>query len=142
MDKHELTELLNDVAAGKVTAGDAALKLKMQPFLEISDYAKVDMHRGVRQGVPEVIFGAGKTKEHILGIAQAMLKNGQETVLVTRLSEEAAEYVGSALPLDYNKLSQTGVIGTKPALRRWGMRSSGFTTWACPEYTGSCRISI
>ena len=45
-----------------------------------------------------------------------MLKNGQETVLVTRLSEEAAEYVGSALPLDYNKLSQTGVIGTKPAL--------------------------
>ena len=46
MDKHELTELLNDVAAGKVTAGDAALKLKMQPFLEISDYAKVDMHRG------------------------------------------------------------------------------------------------
>ena len=116
MDKHELTELLNDVAAGRVTAGDAALKLKMQPFLEISDYAKVDMHRGVRQGVPEVIFGAGKTKEHILGIAQAMLKNGQKTVLVTRLSEEAAEYVGSALPLDYNKLSQTGVIGTKPAL--------------------------
>lgn len=116
MDKHELTELLNDVAAGKVTAGDAALKLRMQPFLEISDYAKVDMHRGVRQGVPEVIFGAGKTKEHILGIAQAMLKNGQETVLVTRLSEEAAEYVGSALPLDYNKLSQTGVIGAKPAL--------------------------
>ena len=116
MDKHELTELLNDVAAGRVTAGDAALKLKMQPFLEISDYAKVDMHRGVRQGVPEVIFGAGKTKEHILGIAQAMLKNGQETVLVTRLSEEAAEYVGNALPLDYNKLSRTGVIGTKPAL--------------------------
>ena len=51
MDKHELTELLNDVAAGRVSADDAALRLKMQPFMEIGDYAKVDMHRGVRQGV-------------------------------------------------------------------------------------------
>ena len=48
MDKHELTELLNDVAAGRVSADDAALRLKMQPFMEIGDYAKVDMHRGVR----------------------------------------------------------------------------------------------
>ena len=114
MDKHELTELLNDVAAGRVSADDAALRLKMQPFMEIGDYAKVDMHRGVRQGVPEVIFSAGKTKEHILGIAQTMLENGQETVLITRLSEEAAEYVGQALALDYNKLAMTGVIGKKP----------------------------
>ena len=58
--------------------------------------------------------GAGKTKEHILGIAQTMLENGQETVLITRLSEEAAEYVGRALALDYNKLAMTGVIGKKP----------------------------
>ena len=114
MDKHELTELLNDVAAGRVSADDAALRLKMQPFMEIGDYAKVDMHRGVRQGVPEVIFSAGKTKEHILGIAQTMLENGQETVLITRLSEEAAEYVGQALALDYNKLAMTGVIGKTP----------------------------
>ena len=114
MDKHELTELLNDVAAGRVSADDAALRLKMQPFMEIGDYAKVDMHRGVRQGVPEVIFSAGKTKEHILGIAQTMLENGQETVLITRLSEEAAEYVGQALALDYKKLAMTGVIGKKP----------------------------
>ena len=64
--------------------------------------------------MPEVIFSAGKTKEHILGIAQTMLENGQETVLITRLSEEAAEYVGQALALDYKKLAMTGVIGKKP----------------------------
>lgn len=75
MDKHELTELLNHVADGSVSPDDAALKLKMQPFQELSYYAKVDLHRGIRQGVPEVIFGEGKAKEHILGIARAMLKN-------------------------------------------------------------------
>ena len=78
MDKTEMTALLHEVAAGTVSPEDAALKLKMQPFQEIGEYAKVDFHRGIRQGVPEVIYGAGKTKEHILGIAQAMVKNGEK----------------------------------------------------------------
>ena len=50
MDKHELTELLNHVADGSLSPDDAALKLKMQPFQEIGNYAKVDHHRGIRQG--------------------------------------------------------------------------------------------
>ena len=93
MHKHELTELLNHVADGSISPDDAALKLKLQPFQEIGEYAKVDFHRGIRQGVPEVIYGAGKAKEHILGIAKAMVINGQKTILITRLSEEAAEFV-------------------------------------------------
>ena len=60
MDKQELTQLLQQVADGDVTPDDAALRLKMQPFQEIGAYAKVDFHRGIRQGVPEVIFGEGK----------------------------------------------------------------------------------
>lgn len=84
MDKHELTELLNHVADGSISPDDAALKLKIQPFQEIGEYAKVDFHRGIRQGVPEVIYGAGKAKEHILGIAKAMVNNGQKTILITR----------------------------------------------------------
>lgn len=48
--------------------------------------------------MPEVIFGEGKAKEHILGIARAMLKNKQQTVLITRLAEEAAEYIKAELP--------------------------------------------
>lgn len=115
MDKHEVKELLQQVADGRLSVDDAALKLKMRPIQEIEEYAKVDMHRGIRQGVPEVIYGVGKTKEHILGIARTMLANGQETVLITRLTPEAAEYVGGELPLNYNELAGTGVIGPRPA---------------------------
>ena len=115
MDKTEMTALLQAVAEGAVSPEDAALRLKMQPIQEIGDYAKVDMHRGIRQGVPEVIYGAGKTKEHILGIAKAMLENGQATVLITRLTQEAAEYLtAEALPLKYDPLSKTGIVGELP----------------------------
>ena len=114
MDKHELTDLLESVAAGSVSPDEAALKLKMRPFEEIGEYAKVDMHRGIRQGVPEVIYGAGKTKEHILGIARAMLQNGQETVLITRLCREAADFVAAELPLEYHEIAKIGIIGPLP----------------------------
>ena len=114
MDKTEMTELLHQVAAGNVSPEVAALKLKMQPFQEIGEYAKVDFHRGIRQGVPEVIYGSGKTKEHILGIAKAMRENGQKTVLITRLTQEAADFVAAELPLDYNPLSRTGLVGELP----------------------------
>ena len=114
MDKTEMTELLKKVADGIVSPEEAALKLKMQPFMEIGEFAKVDVHRGIRQGVPEVIYGEGKTKEHILSIARAMLENGQKTALVTRMNKEAADYVGAQLPLEYNPMSRTGIIGERP----------------------------
>ena len=114
MDKHELTELLNCVADGTMSPDDAVLKLKMQPFQEIDGYARVDHHRGIRQGVPEVIYGEGKAREHILGIARAMLKNGQKTILITRLSEDAAEYIKEQLPLEYNSMAHIGIIGQIP----------------------------
>lgn len=115
MDKQELTALLNAVADGTVSVEDAALKLKMQPIVEVEDYAKVDFHRGVRQGVPEVIFGAGKTKEHILGIARTMRDNGQKTVLITRMTADAAAYLSHELPdFHYNDLAETGIVGDMP----------------------------
>ena len=114
MDKHELTELLCRVADGSVSPDEAALRLKMQPFEEIGEYAKVDMHRGIRQGVPEVIYGAGKTKEQILGIARTMLQNGQQTVLITRLCREAADFVAAELPLEYHEIAKIGIIGGMP----------------------------
>lgn len=114
MDKTELTNLLEHVADGSVSPEQAALRLKMQPIEEIGSYAKIDMHRGIRQGVPEVIYGAGKTKEHILGIAKTMLEHGQNTVLITRLSEDAAQFVASELEIRYDAISKTGVIGVMP----------------------------
>ena len=118
MDKVELSALLQQVAAGEISPDDAALKLKMEPIKEVGEYAKIDMHRGLRQGIPEVIYGAGKTKEHVLGIARTMLSNGQKTVLVTRISQETADFVRAGLseniPLNYNDLAHTCVIGERP----------------------------
>ena len=114
MDKQELTRLLESVAAGSVTPDEAALQLKLEPFHEVGGYARVDFHRGIRQGVPEVIYGEGKTKEHILGIARTMLENGQSTVLITRLSQEKADFIAKELPIDYNELARTGLLGKMP----------------------------
>ena len=118
MDKVKLNELLRQVAAGKVSPEDAALELKMKPIQEVGEYAKIDMHRGIRQGIPEVIYGAGKTKEHVLGIANTMLQNGQKTVLITRIDCETADFLCKELPadtaLDYNELAKTCIVGELP----------------------------
>ncbi|MBQ6273316.1 MAG: nickel pincer cofactor biosynthesis protein LarB [Oscillospiraceae bacterium] len=114
MDKQEITALLESVAAGAISVEEAVLKLKTAPIRELEGYAKVDLHRGLRQGVPEVIYGAGKAPEHILGIAKAMREAGQETVLVTRLTPEAAALLETELPLRYDPRSKTGVIGRLP----------------------------
>ena len=92
---------------------DAAFKLKAKPFEDIG-YAKVDLHRKLRQGAAEVIYGAGKTPKQIIGIAETMLENGQNTILITRLSEESAREVQKACPLRYKKDARCGIIGEMP----------------------------
>ena len=118
MDKAELDELLQKVAVGELSPEAAALELRMKPIREVGEYAKVDMHRGIRQGVPEVIYGAGKAKEHILGIAKTMLKNGQKTVLITRIECETASFIKDELPAEtmfaYNGLAKTCIVGEVP----------------------------
>lgn len=110
----DIRNILEGVSDGTVSIDEALLKLKMKPFEDIG-YAKVDMHRKLRQGAAEVIYGAGKTPEQIIGIADAMLKNGQKTILITRLSAEAAEIVSAAHPLQYHQDARCGVIGEVPA---------------------------
>jgi hypothetical protein len=78
-------------------------------------FAKLDHHRAVRQGTAEVIYGAGKTAQQILEIAKAMVEAGQETVLITRMEPEKAEFVGKTLPLRYDSVSQVGIVGKLPA---------------------------
>ena len=110
----DIRNILEGVSDGTVSIDEALLKLKMKPFEDIG-YAKVDMHRKLRQGAAEVIYGAGKTPEQIIGIADAMLKNGQKTILITRLSAEAAGIVSAAHPLQYHQDARCGVIGETPA---------------------------
>lgn len=110
----DIRNILEGVSDGTVSIDEALLKLKMKPFEDIG-YAKVDMHRKLRQGAAEVIYGEGKTPEQIIGIADAMLKNGQKTILITRLSAEAAGIVSAAHPLQYHQDARCGVIGEVPA---------------------------
>ena len=110
---NDIRRLLEDVRGGSVSVEDALLKLKTKPFEDIG-YAKVDMHRKLRQGTAEVIYGAGKTPEQIIGIVETMLKNGQNTILITRLAEEAAALVGEVHPINYYKDARCGMIGQIP----------------------------
>ena len=109
----EIRKLLESVRSGETSVDDAMLELKKAPFEDIG-YAKVDLHRKVRQGAAEVIYGAGKTPEQIGGIIDAMRANGQTRVLITRMSPEAAAYVGSTRELDYHQDARVGIVGGLP----------------------------
>lgn len=109
----EIRQLLERVKTGETSVEDALLRLKMEPFEDIG-YAKVDMHRKVRQGAAEVIYGAGKTPEQIAGIVETMKKKGQKTILITRLSQEGAEVVAKTQPLQYEEISRIGIVGELP----------------------------
>ena len=95
MNEKALAALLRQVQQGEISPQDAALQLKMAPFEDLG-FAKIDRHRGLRQGAAEVIYGAGKTPEQIARIAAALRDGGQETVLITRMSQEAAALRGGA----------------------------------------------
>lgn len=109
----EIRQLLERVKTGETSVEDALLRLKMEPFEDIG-YAKVDMHRKVRQGAAEVIYGAGKTPEQIAGIVETMRSKGQKTILITRLSKEGAEVVAKTQPLQYEEISRIGIVGELP----------------------------
>jgi hypothetical protein len=110
----EIRKMLEAVRSGEISVDEALLTIKKAPFEDIG-YAKVDMHRGIRQGAPEVIYGAGKTAEQMLGIIEAMQQNGQQTILITRLSSEAAERISAVYDMDYRQEARVGVIGKMPA---------------------------
>ncbi len=111
MEKTELKKLLRAVAGGKITPDEAELKLKNEPFEDMG-FAKPDFQRGVRQGVPEVIYGEGKTAEQISKIAEKLIENGQKTVLITRLSKEKAQNL--TVVVKYYETGRIGIAGEIP----------------------------
>ncbi len=112
MNKSELNSILNKVAAGDMTVEEATLAIKTQPYEDLG-FAKIDHHRGIRQGASEVIYGAGKTKKQILKIIESMLNHGEKSVLITKLSNESAEYLSQSVPLFYDELSKIAVAGER-----------------------------
>ena len=106
----EIKNLLECVKNGSVSVEDALMKIKTAPFEDIG-FAKVDTHRAIRQGTPEVIYGAGKTADQIKGIVETMKKNGQERILITRLSDDAAAKLDGGFDFRYYPEAKTGIYG-------------------------------
>jgi NCAIR mutase (PurE)-related protein len=115
-------KLLERVAAGEVSVADAMRRLRAQPFVDLG-YAKPDIHRAVRQGAAEVVFGAGKTSAQMYGIVTELLRQGQSPVLITRLDSDKASALGAAISeaplpagatLDYHPEASVGVVGELP----------------------------
>lgn len=113
MDRDNLKSLLQSVVNGEISVDEAVTKFKTAPFEDLG-FAKIDYHRDVRQGIGEVIYGAGKTPEQIIQIAENMLKNGQKTILITRMGEKAAELAKKCLPFTYYETAHIGIAGEMP----------------------------
>ena len=115
----DLRRVLQQVSNGNLSVEDAMLELKELPFKNLKGFedigfAKVDLHRKVRQGAPEVIYGAGKTPEQIAEIAKVMQANNQQNILITRLDEAKAKVLSSLLNYKYYAQARVGVAGGFP----------------------------
>ena len=118
MEQKELYSLLQKIQAGELTADEAMSDITLKPELLVGNYADIDQHRHMRQGMPEVIYGEGKTAEQITGIASAMKERGVENIMVTRLSKEKADYMAKTLEVDYDPVSGIGIVNrTEPTKR-------------------------
>ncbi len=123
MDAQELHNLMHRVAAGQVDADAAAEELRAQPVRELA-YAVPDTSRGLRTGVSEVIYGAGKTAQQIAEIAEALHGAGQRRVFATRVDASKAAAVTSLLvqagvgesQIDYHEDASMLIIGGKPPI--------------------------
>ncbi len=97
------------VKNGQMNVDDALGKLRTLPYEDL-DFAKLDHHRDLRTGFPEVIYAPGKTPEQLTQIAQSMTKSSSK-VLITRADPEAYDIVHKVLPeARYNKLARTIVL--------------------------------
>lgn len=113
MTKHELETILHSVASGTTSVDDAVLRIRTSSYTDIG-FASLDTDRELRTGVAEVIYGAGKTPDQISMIAKTLIDRGQKTVLITRISHEAADVVARTVDLDYRPEAHIGIVGTIP----------------------------
>lgn len=135
MDQKELMKLLNAVKDGTIEPEAVLSKIKTAPFEDLG-YAMIDHHRGIRQGVPEVIYGRGKTADQICGIVEKMLENGSKDIIVSRLTRESAEQLGKQCNLEYHPIPQFGVVNwdhEKPLVGSIVIASGGTSDMAACE---------
>ena len=96
IDEEHLSQLLLKVQSGQVTVEEALAKLRVLPYEDLG-FAKLDHHRALRKGFPEVIFGQGKTVEQMVALVER-LSAQSDRVLVTRVAQECFAAVQEKVP--------------------------------------------
>ena len=122
MNEQNLKKLLADVKKGRVDIHEAVGKLRSLPYEDLG-FAKIDHHRSIRTGVPEVIFCQGKTKEQIIQIAGKIISSGHN-VLATRVSREVYKTIKEKFPkAKYHETARIITIQIHPIKKKKGLVS-------------------
>ncbi len=109
MHERKVRKLLNDIKDKRMTVGKAISELKFMPFEDIG-FAKIDHHRSLRKGFPEVVFCSNKTKEQAVAILKKLSSKNLD-VIATRASKEMFEEVKKHIKnSQYNSISKTIII--------------------------------
>lgn len=120
MEPKQLQTLLESVQSGRCSVEEAIEQLRHLPFEDLG-FAKIDHHRALRQGFPEVILAEGKTQEQVLRIAERLLAQGSN-LLVTRVSETIAAALCQLHPeAEHNALARTVSVVINPLEEREGI---------------------
>ena len=119
MTEEQLRRILGEIKSGALSDDEALEKLRKLPFEDLG-FANVDHHRTLRQGFPEVIFGAGKTPDQVAGIVQSMLP-GKHNILVTRSNVEQYDRVQKVEPsAEFHEAARAIVVRRDDTVRGKG----------------------
>jgi NCAIR mutase (PurE)-related protein len=120
VNRAQIEQLLRSIAAGTVTPEEGLTRLRFLPYEDVG-FARIDHHRSLRQGVPEVIYCEGKTVEQVRVIGERILSQ-QSDLLATRVSPQAAEALLTLAPeAEYNAVARTVVMHQKAQTETEGM---------------------
>jgi len=120
MDKERIREVLLEVRRGEMDIEEAMMRLRLLPFEDL-EFVKIDHHRSLRNGYPEVIYCEGKDKEQILIIMKKMMER-ECNVLATRASEEVFEFIKREIPeAVYNKRARMIFVKNSEPKRKKGI---------------------
>ncbi|MEE4195810.1 MAG: nickel pincer cofactor biosynthesis protein LarB [Anaerolineae bacterium] len=101
MNGKQIESLLNEVKNGTLNISDAVEQLRALPFENVEGFARLDHHRSIRCGFPEVVFGEGKSPEHLVKITRQLIQKS-EKVLITRLAPEIFAQIQDQMPENGN----------------------------------------
>ena len=110
MNKERLRAILEGIREGRMAIDEGVEELKQLPFLDLG-FAKIDSHRELRQGFPEVVYCAGKTTEQVVAIIGNLAEKADHNILATRACREVYEALAAAVPgCEYHAIARMTII--------------------------------